>query len=167
MKPITTVFCCICLMITGAFLALHRSDTRKYNQIHAEQPAQFMWNVPKGNVLPLDLQLDLEQRQTSNVTPKDSINIIDSVRYVDKVRWKIRYKNEDANDRTSARVIGKHLDAVNPDSLAKYPINECTPEREEQPGEVVGVPKTPSVQLTIDGNVVYSTDDNHSTGEGQ
>lgn len=165
MKPITTVFCCICLMIAGAFLALHRSDMRKYNQIHAEQPAQFMWNVPKGNVLPLDLQLDLEKRQTANVTPRDSINIIDSIRYIDKVRWKTRYV--DANERTSARIIGKHLDAINPDSLAKCPINECTPEREEQPGEIVGVSKTPSIQLTIDGDVVYSTDDNHSTEEGQ
>ena len=164
MKRVTTIICCMCLMLAGAFLALHEFDINKHIQIQAGQPAPLVWNIPKGNVIPLDLQLDLEKRQTSDFV-KDSINIVDSIRWVDKYVYKVKYKT--VSDRTTARNVGEHIEAVTPDSLPVCPTEICAPEREEQPGEIVGVPKTPSVQLTIDGNVVYSTDDIHSTGEGQ
>jgi len=164
MKRLTTALCCICLMIAGVGLAFYDGDTHKYNEIMASEANQLMWNVPKGKVLPLDLQLDLEKRQLGE-SPKDSINIIDSIRWVEKIRWKTRYKS--VADRTTAREVGQHLAAVTPDSLSENPATTCTLDREEQPNEIVGTSKVPSIQLTVDGNVVYSTDENHSTEGGQ
>lgn len=146
-------------MIAGIALAIYDGNTPKQNEIMASNTSQLVWNVPKGKI-PLDLQLDLDKRQL-NETPKDSINIIDSIRYVDKVRWKTRYK--DAADRTTAREAGIHLAAVTPDSLPMNPTKISTPDREEQPGETVAASKATSIQLTVDGEIVYSTDDNHST----
>ena len=56
MKRLTTALCCICLMIAGVGLAFYDSNTHKYNEIMASEANQLMWNVPKGKVLPLDLQ---------------------------------------------------------------------------------------------------------------
>ena len=161
MKRLTTIVCSICFMIAGIALAIYEPDTHG-NELQASPLVQ--WNIPKGNVMPLDLQLDLEKRQ-NHASPKDSINIVDSVRWVEKIRWKTRYKN--VADRTTAREAGQHLAAVTPDSLPMNPAIIGTPDREEQPGEVVVASKATSIQLTVDGNVVYSTDDNHSTEGGQ
>ena len=149
-------------MVAGISLAVY--DTKPSG--NTIQASPITWNIPKGNVIPLDLQLDLEKRQVHEApNVKDSVNIIDSVRYIDKVRWKVRYKN--VADRTTAREAGQHLTAVNPDSLPMNPAIIGTPDREEQPGETVVASKATSIQLTVDGNVVYSTDDNHSTEGGQ
>ena len=163
MKRLTTIVCSICFMVAGICLGIHDSDTH-YNEIKAGTTSQLMWNIPRGNV-PLDLQLDLEKRQ-HRASPKDSINIVDSVRWVEKIRWKTRYKT--VADRTAAREVGEHLTAITPDSLPSEPTINCTlVDREEQPSEVVDTSKVPSIQLSVGGKVVYSTDDNHSTGEGQ
>jgi len=127
-------------------------------------PSVLQWDVT-NNRLPLDLQLDLDKRLSYEAPIKDSINIVDSVRYIDKIRWKTRYKTVAA--RTSAREVGEHPMAVMPDSMSRAPAISRTLDREEQPNEIVGVSKTPSIQLTVDGEVVYSRDDNHSTEESQ
>ena len=157
-------------MIAGIALALHDWDMHS-NEVQASTTSQLMWNIPKGNVIPLDLQLDLEKRQSNNVPVKDSINIRDSINYIYKVKYVYRPKPGDSNkivaDRTTAREVGQHLAAVTPDSLPMNPTTIGTPDREEQPGEAVVTPKVTSIQLTVDGNVVYSTDDNHSVEGGQ
>ena len=150
-------------MVAGISLAVYNKGTVSHQTVMAAQPLQ--WNVQPGT-LPLDVKLDFDKR-LSHETPKikDSINIIDSVRIVEKVRWKTRYKN--VADRTAAREVGEHLTAVNPDSLSSVPTIISTVGREEQPTESVVVSKTPSIQLTVDGEIVYSTNDNNSTEEGQ
>ena len=163
MKRLTTMVCAICFMIAGVSLAIYNRSSYQQNEIMASPPGQLMWNIPKGNI-PLDLQLSLEKRQES-VSPKDSINIVDSVRWIEKVRWKTRYKN--VADRTTAREVGKHMTAVTPDSLPMNPTIIGTLDREENTSEVVDTSKVPSIQLTVDGRIVYSTDDNHSTEGGQ
>lgn len=154
-------------MVAGISLAVY--DTKPSGNTIQANP--ITWNIPKGNVIPLDLQLDLEKRQPNNVPVKDSINIQDSIRYIYKVKYVYRPKPEDSDKcvaaRTTARNAGQHLAAVTPDSLPMNPATIGTPDREEQPGETVVASKATSIQLTVDGNVVYSTDDNHSTGEGQ
>ena len=164
MKQITTLFCCVCLMIAGISLAVWKDSTKHHQQIVAAQPLQ--WAPNKSNVLPLDLQLSLNNGQHRETSVKDSVNIVDSVRWVTKTRWKTRYK--DLANRTEAREAGKHLAAVTPDSMPKNPAKVCTLEdREEQPSEAVDTSKVSSIQLIVDGNVVYSKDDNHSAEEGK
>lgn len=150
-------------MVAGISLAVYNKGTVNHQTIMAAQPLQ--WNVKPGT-LPLDIQFDLDKRQ-SHESPKvkDSINIIDSVRIINKIRWKTRYKND--ADRTAAREVGEHLVAVSPDSLSSMPTITSTMGREEQPIEVVDTSKVSSIQLTVNGKVVYSKNDNHSTEEGQ
>lgn len=150
-------------MIAGISLAMYDRGTH-LNEIHAGQPAPIVWNIPNGNVLPLDLRLDSDKRQP-NIPVRDSINIVDSVRYVDKYIYRVKYKN--VADRTTAREVGEHPEAVTPDSLPVCPTTICALEREEQPRDTVGTPKVSSIRLIVDGETVYSKDDNHSTGEGQ
>lgn len=150
-------------MVAGISLAIRERNPHKQNEIMASSPSKLEWNIPKGSI-PLDLQLSLEKRQQS-VSPRDSINIVDSIRWIEKVRWKTRYKS--VADRTTAREVGQHLTAVNPDSLPMSSTITSTLDREEYTSEVVDTSKVPSIQLTVGGKVVYSTNDNHSTEGGQ
>lgn len=129
----------------------------------ATMPQPLVWQ--NNGKLPLDLQLDLDKRLSHESPIKDSVNIVDSVRWVEKVRWKTRYKTVAA--RTTAREAGEHLAAVTPDSMSRAPAINSTLGREEQPNESVDTSKVPSIQLTVDGEVVYSRNDNNSTGESQ
>lgn len=152
-------------MIGAISLAIYdRSHTHSQNVINASPPGQFVWNIPHGTI-PLDLQLDLDKRQNRVSPSKDSINVIDSVRWIEKIRWKTRYKN--VADRTTARDVGEHLVAVIPDSLPNEPTIISTQAREEESCEVVDISKMPSIQLTVGGKIVYSTNDNHSTEGSQ
>ena len=47
------------------------------------------------------------------------------------------------------------------------PVNNDMLGREEYPKDSVVTPKVTSIQLTVDGKVVYSKNDNHSGVEGQ
>lgn len=163
MKRLTTIICCVALMVAGIATAF-QDMSLPGNQTALAQSTQLQWNV--AGKLPLDLQLDLDKRQSTNVTPKDSINIIDSVRVVEKIHWKTRYKY--TTDRTSAREVGQHPMAANPDSMLMNPTEISTLNREEQLSECVDSPKEPSIQLRVDGVIVYNSEDViHSTGEGQ
>jgi hypothetical protein len=154
-------------MLAGISLAVFNTGDMKHQTVMA-QPPPFKWKVQPGK-LPLDIQLDLDKRQ--NERAHDSINIIDSVhirdsvRIVEKIKWKTRYKN--VADRTAAREVGMHPAAVTPDSMSPAPTRISTLGREEQPNEVVDTSKVSSIQLTVDGKVVYSRNDNHSGVEGQ
>ena len=152
-------------MIYGAMLARYGVSMPGNSTAMAQpSPTQIVWNT--NGKMPLDLQLDLEKRLPNESSPKDSIHIIDSVHVVEKVVWKTRYKR--AADCTTAREVGQHLAPATPDSMSVNPTIISTVEhREEQATEDVGVSKTPSIQLSVDGKVVYSTDDNHSAEEGQ
>ena len=166
MKRFTTIVCCIAMMILGVATAFQNFTPRSNNTIQAATIATepLAWNTNVAGKLPLDFQLTLDER-TNRETPKvrDSVVIRDSV--VTKVRWKTRYK--DVASRTLARDAGEHLTAVTPDSLPNSIASISTVEREEQPTDIVVVSKTPSIQLSVDGEVVYSTNDNHSAEGSQ
>jgi hypothetical protein len=153
------------LMIAGAGLAISNLNSLPQNTIAASVPHTIpTWNIV-GNRLPLDLQLDLDKKASgSRATSKDSINIIDSVRWVTKTRWKTRYRNV---ARITHSDTGNEMAAVTPDSLSAKPVNNNTLGREEYPKDNVGTSKVSSIQLTVDGEVVYSKNDNHSGVEGQ
>jgi hypothetical protein len=167
MKRITTIICCIAFMFAGISAAFMDFNpvSNKTMMAATVPPSVLQWDVT-NNRLPLDLQLDLDKRLSHETPIKDSINIVDSVRWVEKVRWKTRYKN--VADRTTAREVGEHLMAVMPDSASRAPTITRTLEREEQPNDIVCSPNERSIQLTVDGVVVYQSEDvNHSTEESQ
>lgn len=168
MKRITTIICCVAMMILGVATAFMNFSPSSNNTLQAAvvEPSPLVWsNNGTNNTLPLDLRLDSEKRLSNTCLPKDSVTIRDSVVYIYKTKWKTRYKS--VADRTAAREAGEHLVPVTPDSLPESPAITSTMGREEQPIEVVDVSKTPSIQLSVDGHIVYSSNDNHSAEEGQ
>jgi hypothetical protein len=154
-------------MIGGVGLAVNSYLSKPTNTVAAanmpiDRPVPV---IVDSNSLPLDIQLDLDKKASkSRATPKDSINIIDSVRYITKVKWKTRYRRgaHITHDGT-----GNKLAAVNPDSLSKKPANNDMLVREEKTKDSVIAPKAIPIQLTVGGKVVYSTNDIHSGVEGQ
>lgn len=164
MKRFTTIVCCVAMMIIGVATAFQNFTPRSNNTIQAATTEPLAWNTNVAGKLPLDFQLTLDER-TNRETPKvrDSVVIRDSV--VTKVRWKTRYK--DVASRTLARDVGEHLTPVTPDSMPSSIASTSTVGREEQPTDIVVVSKTPSIQLSVDGEVVYSTNDNHSAESSQ
>jgi len=161
MKRITTIICCVAMMILGVATAFMNFQFPS-NKIAMAQPAPIQFVRPG---MPLDLQLDLDKRLSRESSPiKDSINIIDSIRWETKIRWKTRYK--DAPERTAAREVGTHPLAVTPDSMKKNPAEMCTVVREEKATDIVDTPKVSSIQLIVDDKIVYSSNDNHSAEEG-
>lgn len=165
MKRLTTMILAVAFMIAGVSAAfMDFSPPSNKTMMAATVPEPLQWNT-KG-LMPLDLQLNLDKRLSHEAPIKDSINIIDSVRIIDKVVWKTRYKTVSA--RTAERKVGEHLTAVIPDSMPHAPTRISTLEREEQPNDTVGVSNMPSIQLTVDGVIVYQSEDEiHSTEESQ
>lgn len=166
MKRITTIICCVAMMILGVATAFQNFSPSSNSAMQAAttESTQLVWANDSRSTLPLDIQLDLDKR-LSHASSKDSVRIRDSVVYVYKTKWKTRYKS--VADRTAAREAGEHLTAITPDSLPNNPAITSTMGREEKPIEVVDVSKTPSIQLSVDGQIVYSSNDNHSAEEGQ
>lgn len=165
MKRLTTIILAVAFMIAGVSAAfMDYNPPSNKTMMAATIPEPLQWNT-KG-LMPLDLQLDLDKRLSHETSIKDSVNIIDSIRYIDKVRWKTRYKTVAA--RTTAREVGEHMTAVNPDSMPHAPTIISTLEREEQPNDFEESPNGPSIQLTVDGVIVYQSEDViHSTEESQ
>ena len=166
MKRLTEILCCLFLMVGGIGLAINAYESKPRNTIAASTlPDDRPVGVIVGNQLPLDIQLDLDKKASqSRATSEDSVNIIDSVRWVTKTRWKTRYRRAPNISRDG---IGNEMAATTPDSLSAKPMNNDIVVREENTtGSVVGS-KPASIQLTVDGKIVYSTNDNHSAEGGQ
>ena len=165
MKRFTTFLCCIALMIAGAGLAISNLRVQPQNTIAAATPYYRPTMSVVGNVLPPAFQCELgEMDSESRATSKDSINIIDSVHWVTKTRWKTRYRDA---DHITAHGTENDTAATTPDSLSSKPVNIDMLGREEYPKDSVESSKGSSIQLTVDGEVVYSKNDNHSGVEGQ
>ena len=166
MKRFTTFLCCIALMIAGAGLAISNLRVQPQNTIAAAVPYYRPVLPIVGSKLPPANQCELGEKDSESraTSSKDSINIIDSVRWVTKTRWKTRYRN-DAHITHSG--TGNEMAATNPDSLSSKPVNLDVLGREEYPKDSVVSSKGTSIQLTVDGEVVYSKNDNHSGVEGQ
>ena len=161
MKRFTTILCCVMLMIAGAGLAVSNLKSLPQNTIAAATPYYRPTMSVVGNVLPPAFQCELGEKDSESraTSSKDSINIIDSVRWVTKTRWKTRYR-DDAH--ITHRGTGNEMSATTPDSLPSKPENIDMLGREEYPKDSVVTSKVTSIQLTVDGKIVYSKNDNHS-----
>ena len=164
MKRLTTIILAVAFMIAGVSAAfMDYNPPSNKTMMAATIPEPLQWNT-KG-LMPLDLQLDLDKRLSHETPTVEPERIVDTV-YVDKVRWKTRYKTVAA--RTIAREVGEHMPAVTPDSMPHVPTIISTLEREEQPNDFEESPNGPSIQLTVDGVIVYQSEDViHSTEESQ
>jgi hypothetical protein len=140
-------------MIAGAGVAIDRLYSVPQNTIAAaNMPDYRPVPVIVGDSLPLDIQLDLDKKASkSRATPKDSINIIDSVRYITKVKWKTRYRR---GPHISRDGTGNKMAAVTPDSLSPKPVNSDMVDRKENTTDTIGASKA-SIILTVDGKEVY------------
>lgn len=166
MKRLTTIICCVAMMfvaVSAAFMDFEFPSNK--TMMAATMPEPLQWNQAYNNQLPLDIQLNLDERLSHAAPTATPERITDTV-YVDRIKWKTRYKTIPA--RTEARNMGKSLTPVTPDSLPRAPMIVSTPNREEEIGDFVGDPKSPSIQLTVDGVIVYQSEDViHSTEESQ
>lgn len=163
MKRLTTIILAVAFMIAGVSVAfMNYNPPSNKTMMAATLPAPLQWNT-KG-LMPLDLQLDLDKRLSHETPTVEPERVVDTV-YVDKIKWKTRYKTVAA--RTTAREVGEHITAVTPDSMPHAPTIISTLDREEKPNEGVCSPNEHSIQLIVDGQTVYSKDDNHSTEESQ
>lgn len=155
MKRLTTILCCMMFMVSGVFIALQNFSWPGHQTVNA-QPPPLQWAV--HGKLPLDLQLDLDKRLSTNESPniRDSVVLRDSV--VTKIHWKTRYKVVPSTKDTTPLT-------ANPDCMAE---KDSALVREEQTKDTVGITKVPSIQLSVDGQIVYSSEnDNHSGVRGQ
>lgn len=159
------MICCVAMMfvaISAAFMDYNPPGNK--TMMAATIPEPLQWNTTSGK-LPLDLQLDLDKRLSHETFTVDTIKSIDTI-YIDKIKWKTRYKTISA--RTAEREVGEHLTPVTPDSMPHAPTIISTLDREEQPNDNVGQPNWPSIRLTVDGVIVYQSEDEiHSTEESQ
>lgn len=166
MKRLTTIICCICLMIAGAGLAISNLNQLPQNTIAAaNMPTDRPVSVIVGsNSLPLDIQLDLDKRASEKRATSDTIASDSVLNTVNPVKQKARSKKRAHITHSSP---GNPLASVTPDSLSSRPANKDMLDREEKSKEGVVAPKATSIQLIVNGVVVYSVNDNHSAEEGQ
>lgn len=164
MKRLTTIILAVAFMIAGVSAAfMDYNPPSNKTMMAATIPEPLQWNT--NGLMPLDLQLDLDKRLSHETPAVEPERIVDTV-YVDKIKWKTRYKTVAA--RTIAREVGEHMPAVTPDSMPHVPTIISTLEREEQPNDFEESPNGPSIQLTVDGVIVYQSEDViHSTEESQ
>jgi len=164
MKRLTTIILAVAFMIAGVSAAfMDYNPPSNKTMMAATIPEPLQWNT--NGLMPLDLQLDLDKRLSHETPTVEPERIVDTV-YVDKIKWKTRYKTVAA--RTTAREVGEHMPAVTPDSMPHVPTIISTLEREEQPNDFEESPNGPSIQLTVDGVIVYQSEDViHSTEESQ
>ena len=166
MKRLTTIICCVAMMfvaVSAAFMDFEFPSNK--TMMAATIPEPLQWNQAYNDQLPLDIQLNLDERLSHAAPTTTPEHITDTV-YVDRIKWKTRYKTIPA--RTAARDVGEHLVAVTPDSMPHAPTIISTLEREEQPNECAVDSKSTTIQLTVDGVIVYNSEDViHSTEESQ
>lgn len=155
MKRFTTIICCLAFMVSGVMLAIKSTGERFGSNTVMAATIPLNYNGP----LPLDLQLDLDKR-----LEKDTVIVHDSI-YV-KCNHKERVKVLKPDRVTDTLYLPMPM----PAPMVSMPVNnQFQGNREEKiPDELCIGSKPHSVTLTVDGQVVYkSENDIHSTGDRQ
>lgn len=166
MKRLTTIICCICMMIAGAGLAINHLHELPQNTLAAANMPTYR-PVPVivgSNSLPLDIQLDLDKKASEKRATSDTIASDSVLNTVKPVKQKARSKKRAHITHSGP---GNPLASVTPDSLSSKPANKDMLDREEKSKENVVSSKGTSIQLIVNGVVVYSINDNHSAEGGQ
>jgi hypothetical protein len=117
--------------------------------------------------LPYDLQATLKQSVQMDSAINDTVYVHDTT-YVDRPQVLVINKKS-SKVSSPEKVTDYSWMMLTPKPTSVNAVNnKGTPVREEKAGECdVGSPKESAIQLTVDGEIVYSKNVNHSTGESQ
>lgn len=160
MRYVTTVICCLAFAIAGISLAIHDNNSKTFGFNKHQMLSAATVPDCQVKMLPLDVQLDLGKRFSKT----DTVTIHDTT-FVDRPEVLVINKKS-SRVRSLKKATVSNQGMFIPEQLSDSTVNnKGTPDREEQTGEFVISPKEVSIQLTVDGVVVYSKDVNHSTGE--
>lgn len=146
MKKLTTFLCSLAFLLAGIQMSKHtESPPDSYNTVSAATLK-----------LPLDVQLDLNKRLTDTIR----VEIHDTVQVTNTKYVRVSSPENTTDTLYLPMVIPGHMEGASVNNKMKMG-------REEQPNdEHVCSPKEHTVYLTVDGEVVYSSEnDNHSTVE--
>ena len=162
MKYVTTIICCLAFAFAGIGLAISGNNTEVSFNKHQTLSAATLppYQVAK---LPLDLRLALKKEVQSDPTTVKHDTV-----YID--RPQILVINKKSSRVSSPKKVTDYAwMMLTPEQTVKSAVNnKGTPNREEKIGECdVGSPKESAIQLTVDGQIVYSKNVNHSTGGPQ
>ena len=165
MKYVTTIICCLAFAFAGIGLAISGNNTEVSFNKHQTLSAATLppYQVAK---LPLDLQLALKKEvQTGPTIIRDTIH---DTMYIDRPHVLVINKKS-LKVSSPEKVTDYSWMMLTPKPTSMDTVsNKGAPVREEKAGECdVGSSKESAIQLTVDGEVVYSKNVNHSTGESQ
>ena len=146
MKYVTTIICCLAFAFAGWSLAT--SDSNELPDYHQTISAATLPKIGP-NMLPLDIQLDLNKRDKelpdTVYVPNDTMFVKTPDIVVNLVR-----KHASTQARATMKRVGDSIPAAIPDTLVK---NKVDVGREEQPTDTIRSPG--SVILIVDGEEVY------------
>jgi len=166
MKYVTTIICCIAFALAGGFLAMSNSTGSSFAKHQTLSAATL--SPMEISKLPYDLQASLKQPvQMDSTVSRDTLYIHDTA-YVDRPQILV-IKTKFSRVSSPARVTDYSWMMLTPKPTSVDTVsNKGAPVREEKAGECdVGSSKESAIQLTVDGEIVYSKNVNHSTGESQ
>jgi len=156
MKRLTTIVCCLAFMICGISLGLSRFKITNSQTAMASPPGYYT-----PGKLPLDLQLDLEKRHKTDTVylPGDTVTVTKTVTNTKYVKVPQRKRTTDT--------LYKVMPIPGPIPALSV-NNSIAGDREEYTPVGLQSSKRRSISLTVDGRVVYSTEnDIHSTEDRQ
>lgn len=146
MKYVTTIICCLAFAFAGWSLAT--SDNNELPDYHQTISAATLPKIGP-NMLPLDVQLDLNKRDKelpdTVYVPNDTMFVKTPDIVINLVR-----KHASTQARATMKRVGDSIPAAIPDTLVK---NKVDVGREEQPTDTIRSPG--SVILIVDGEEVY------------
>lgn len=147
MKRFTTILCSVCFMMCGAFLALSQQDLQPPGANTAQAAPTVL---PVLNKLPLEVQLSSDKRQTDTVMIHDTVQVTNTV-----------YKRVPKLKCITDTLV---LPMLMPGPPVPLPVSYLSGDREEYTPVLMQSPKQSIIRLTVDGKVVYETEnDIHST----
>ena len=136
MKKIVTLLCCACLACAGYFITHNAAPDMSVSSNAMYAATVPNWNLDGQTQLPLDLVLD---QAKINEQLKDTIH--DTV----LVEGPTKYVEVPAPRSTTDTL---YMPLYIPNPMDGVPVNNKNP----------GSDKKSTVVLTVDGNIVYSTD---------
>lgn len=166
MKYVTTIICCLAFAFAGIGLAISGNNTEVSFSKHQTLSAATLSPMEIAK-LPYDLRASMKDYVQTDPTIIKHDTIHDTT-YID--RPQVLVINKKSSKVSSPKKVTDYAwMMLKPDHMFKDTVNnKGTPNREEKIGECdVGSPKEPAIQLTVDGQIVYSKNVNHSTGELQ
>jgi hypothetical protein len=146
MKYVTTIICCLAFAFAGWSLAT--SDNNELPDYHQTISAATLPKIGP-NMLPLDVQLDLNKRDKelpdTVYVPNDTMFVKTPDIVINLVR-----KHASTQARATMKRVGDSIPAAIPDTLVK---NKVDVGREEQPTDTIRSPR--SIILIVDNEEVY------------